>query len=202
MIMIYVQTQGESVNPILQVNDATYEIPDFSPTIKGVLWENWPMDKGVFIAYDDDKVYTYVFHKDTIQGTYFFVHLLINLHCDEIKKYFSDVCAKYQLSALQYLFYNIGSKVILAGGTKVPFSHKPLLLYNGELTCQTQSGKVNNIFLGTHGFLSSLKDVAPNELKQMLTQTLMLKRQSLKHFLWSLLAFVIFKVNFYENRWR
>lgn len=70
MIMIYVQTQGESVNPILQVNDATYEIPDFSPTIKGVLWENWPMDKGVFIAYDDDKVYTYVFHKDTIQGTY------------------------------------------------------------------------------------------------------------------------------------
>lgn len=27
------------------------------------------MDKGVFIAFDDDKVYTYVFHKDTIQGT-------------------------------------------------------------------------------------------------------------------------------------
>ena len=64
-----VHAWGKSVNPILQVNDATYEIPDFSPTIKGVLWENWPMDKGVFIAYDDDKVYTYVFHKDTIQGT-------------------------------------------------------------------------------------------------------------------------------------
>ncbi|XP_037685531.1 WD repeat-containing protein 19 isoform X2 [Choloepus didactylus] len=120
------------------VNDATYEIPDFSPTIKGVLWENWPMDKGVFIAYDDDKVYTYVFHKDTIQG----------------------------------------SKVILAGGTKVPFSHKPLLLYNGELTCQTQSGKINNIYLSTHSFLGSLKDVGPNELKQMLAQTLMLKRFS------------------------
>lgn len=27
------------------------------------------MDKGVFVAFDDDKVYTYVFHKDTIQGT-------------------------------------------------------------------------------------------------------------------------------------
>ncbi|XP_023405566.2 WD repeat-containing protein 19 isoform X2 [Loxodonta africana] len=120
------------------VNDATYEIPDFSPTIKGVLWENWPMDKGVFIAYDDDKVYTYVFHKDTIQG----------------------------------------SKVILAGGTKVPFSHKPLLLYNGELTCQTQSGKINNIYLSTHSFLEGLKDVGPNELRQMLTQTLMLKRFS------------------------
>lgn len=66
---ISVQTWDKPVNPVLQVNDATYEIPDFSPAIKGVLWENWPMDKGVFIAYDDDKVYTYVFHKDTIQGT-------------------------------------------------------------------------------------------------------------------------------------
>ncbi|XP_022361796.1 WD repeat-containing protein 19 isoform X2 [Enhydra lutris kenyoni] len=120
------------------VSDATYEIPDFSPTIRGVLWENWPMDKGVFIAYDDDKVYTYVFHKDTIQG----------------------------------------SKVILAGGTKVPFSHRPLLLFNGELTCQTQSGKINNIYLSTHKFLDSLKDVGPSELRQMLSQTLMLKRFS------------------------
>ncbi|OWK07046.1 WDR19 [Cervus elaphus hippelaphus] len=120
------------------VNDATYEIPDFSPTIKGVLWENWPMDKGVFIAYDDDKVYTYVFHKDTIQG----------------------------------------SKVILAGSTKVPFSHKPLLLYNGELTCQTQSGKINNIYLSTHCFLDNLQDEGPHKLWQVLTQTLMLKRFS------------------------
>ncbi|XP_066242265.1 WD repeat-containing protein 19 [Saccopteryx leptura] len=120
------------------VNDATCEIPDFSPTIKGVLWENWPLDKGVFIAYDDDKVYTYVFHKDTIQG----------------------------------------SKVILAGGTKVPFSHKPLLLYNGDVTCQTQSGKVNIISLSTHSFLGRLQEVGPGGLRSMLTQTLMLKRFS------------------------
>ncbi|KAI1238247.1 hypothetical protein IHE44_0012965 [Lamprotornis superbus] len=38
------------------VNDRVYEIPDFSPTIKGILWENWPMDKGVFVAFDDDKM--------------------------------------------------------------------------------------------------------------------------------------------------
>ncbi|XP_005286412.2 WD repeat-containing protein 19 isoform X5 [Chrysemys picta bellii] len=120
------------------VNDGVHEIPNFPPTIKGILWENWPIDKGVFAAYDDDKVYTYVFHKDTIQG----------------------------------------SKVILAGGTKVPFSHKPLLLYNGELTCQTQSGKTNNIYLSTHSFLGILKDTGFNELKQILTQTLMLKRFS------------------------
>uniref|UniRef100_A0A8B9N9U1 WD repeat-containing protein 19 n=1 Tax=Accipiter nisus TaxID=211598 RepID=A0A8B9N9U1_9AVES len=120
------------------VNDRLYEIPNFSPTIKGILWENWPMDKGVFVAFDDDKVYTYVFHKDAIQG----------------------------------------SKIILAGGTEVPFSHKPLLLYNGELTCQTQSGKTNNIYLSTHSFLGNLKDFGPNELTQMLSQTLMLKRFS------------------------
>ncbi|XP_054151663.1 WD repeat-containing protein 19 isoform X2 [Melozone crissalis] len=120
------------------VNDRVYEIPDFSPTIKGILWENWPMDKGVFVAFDDDKVYTYVFHKDTIQG----------------------------------------SKVILAGGTEVPYSHKPLLLYNGELTCQTPSGKTNSIYLSTHGFLGNLKDFGPDMLRQMLTQTLMLKRFS------------------------
>lgn len=35
------------------------------------------MDKGVFIAYDDDKVYTYVFHKDTIQGTESFIVLFL-----------------------------------------------------------------------------------------------------------------------------
>nr|XP_045017612.1 WD repeat-containing protein 19 isoform X2 [Jaculus jaculus] len=117
-------------------NDATYEIPDFSPTIKGVLWENWPLDSSVFIAYDDDKVYTYAFHKDTIQG----------------------------------------SKVILAGGTKLPFSHKPLLLYNGELTCQTQSGKINAIYLSTHSFLDSIKDATIADLRHMLTKALLLKR--------------------------
>ncbi|NXF19699.1 WDR19 protein, partial [Rhodinocichla rosea] len=120
------------------VNDRVHEIPDFSPTIKGILWENWPMDKGVFVAFDDDKAYTYVFHKDTIQG----------------------------------------SKIILAGGTEVPYSHKPLLLYNGELTCQTPSGKTNSIYLSTHSFLGNLKDFGPDMLRQMLTQTLMLKRFS------------------------
>ncbi|XP_069058187.1 WD repeat-containing protein 19 isoform X2 [Pleurodeles waltl] len=120
------------------VNDSVYEIPNLSPSIKGILWENFPTDKGVFCACDDDKVYTYVFHKDTIQG----------------------------------------SKVILAGGTKLLFSHKPLMLHNGELTCQTQSGKTNNFYLNTHSFLGKLKESGSSELKQMLTQTLTLKRFS------------------------
>ncbi|TSN95726.1 WD repeat-containing protein 19 [Bagarius yarrelli] len=96
------------------VDSSLFEIPDFSSTITGVLWENWVNDKAVFVAFDEDKVYTYAFHKDTIQG----------------------------------------SKLILAGATKLPFSHKPLLLYNGELTCQTQSGKTSSIILSTHTFLN------------------------------------------------
>ncbi|KAM4807652.1 WD repeat-containing protein 19 [Rhinophrynus dorsalis] len=120
------------------LNDNIYEIPNFSPTIKGILWENWQNDRGVFCAYDDDKLYTYVFHKDTIQG----------------------------------------SKVILAGGTKLPFSHKPILLHNGELTCQTLSGKISNIYLSTHSFLNNTGEAGPNEQKKMLTQALMLRRFS------------------------
>ncbi|XP_028834024.1 WD repeat-containing protein 19 isoform X2 [Denticeps clupeoides] len=121
------------------VNDSVFEIPNFSPTITGALWENWAADKGVFLAFDEDKVYTYAFHKDTIQG----------------------------------------SKVILVGGTKLPFSHKPLLLYNGELTCQTQSGKTSTVLLSTHSFLNAtLMDSPQEQLSHMLTQTLMLKRFS------------------------
>ncbi|KAM4052553.1 WD repeat-containing protein 19 [Anomaloglossus baeobatrachus] len=135
LIIIDEKTEGFVYCPL---NDNLYEIPNFSPTIKGILWENWAMDKGVFCAFDDDKVFTYVFHKDTIQG----------------------------------------SRVILAGGTKLPYGHKPVLLHNGELTCQTQSGMLNNIFLGTHSFLNNSKNEEPKELKKMLTQTLMLRRFS------------------------
>lgn len=68
------------------VNDATYEIPDFSPTIKGVLWENWLLDKCVFIAYDDDKLdtsFTRTQYKDPelfwlVAQKYLF---LISLYC-------------------------------------------------------------------------------------------------------------------------
>ncbi|XP_041953534.1 WD repeat-containing protein 19 isoform X1 [Alosa pseudoharengus] len=119
------------------VNDAVCEIPNFSPTINGAIWETWPGDKGVFVAYDDDKVYTYAFHKDTIQG----------------------------------------SRVILVGGTKLPFSHKPLLLHNGELICQTQSGKTNSVYLSTHSFVRArFSEASREQLTQMLQKALMLKR--------------------------
>uniref|UniRef100_A0A671M968 WD repeat domain 19 n=1 Tax=Sinocyclocheilus anshuiensis TaxID=1608454 RepID=A0A671M968_9TELE len=121
------------------VNDSVFEIPDFSPAIKGVLWENWISKKVVFVAYEEDKVYTYAFHKDTIQG----------------------------------------SKVILVGATKLPFSHKLLLLHNGELTCQTQSGKINSVVLNTHSFLNNPhSDTSKDKHQSLLQQAIMLKRFS------------------------
>ncbi|XP_041788987.1 WD repeat-containing protein 19 [Chelmon rostratus] len=118
--------------------DSCFELPNFSPTITGVLWDNWHADRGVFVAYDDDKVYTYALHKTTIYGP----------------------------------------RVVLVGSTALLFSHKPLLLYNGELTCQTASGKTSEVALSTHSFLkhsaSTLADPPP-ELSKQLAQALMLK---------------------------
>lgn len=119
--------------------DTCIELPNFSPTIRGMLWDNWHADRGVFVAYDDDKVYTYALHKNTIYGP----------------------------------------RVVLVGSTPLLFSQKPLLLYNGELTCQTASGKTSDITLSTHSFLKSSgkKDSSsPDDTSKQLNDALMLKR--------------------------
>ncbi|TMS23823.1 WD repeat-containing protein 19 [Larimichthys crocea] len=119
--------------------DSCFELPNFSPTITGVLWDNWHADRGVFVAYDDDKVYTYALHKTTIHGP----------------------------------------RVVLVGNTPLLFSQKPLTLYNGELTCQTASGKTSEVSLSTHSFLKPSTGTSadsPPELDKQLAQALMLKR--------------------------
>lgn len=52
----------------IQATNSCLELPNFSPTITGVLWDNWNADRGIFVAYDEDKVYTYALHKTTIYG--------------------------------------------------------------------------------------------------------------------------------------
>ncbi|XP_029010876.1 WD repeat-containing protein 19 [Betta splendens] len=119
--------------------DSCFELPNFSPTITGVLWDNWHADRGVFVAYDDDKVYTYALHKTTVYGP----------------------------------------RVVLVGSTALLFSQKPLLLYNGELTCQTTSGKTSDVLLSTHSFLKysvSAPTESLPEISKQLAQALMLKR--------------------------
>ncbi|XP_037103187.1 WD repeat-containing protein 19 [Syngnathus acus] len=119
--------------------DLCLELPNFSPTITGVLWDNWHADRVVFVAFDDDKVYTYAAHKTTIYGP----------------------------------------RVVLVGSTPLLSSQKPLLLYNGVLTCQTASGKINEVALSTHCFLEHSTNTPSGsqpELGKQLTQALQLKR--------------------------
>ncbi|XP_073252735.1 WD repeat-containing protein 19-like [Porites lutea] len=133
LVFIDEKTDGFVYNP---VNDATFEIPNFSPSIKGIVWENWPLDKEIFCAYDEDKVYTYIFYKDTV----------------------------------------IGPKCILAGSTKLPYAQKPLMLYGGEITCQTQSGKTSKLNLTTHYFHEKPQDLPRAELQTCFDHCLTLKR--------------------------
>lgn len=79
-----------------------------------------------------------------------------------------------------------GPRVVLVGSTALLFSQKPLLLYNGELTCQTTSGKTSDVALSTHSFLRRSTDKSsdlPPEPSQQLAQALLLKRSDTREML-------------------
>ncbi|XP_056265866.1 WD repeat-containing protein 19 isoform X2 [Pseudoliparis swirei] len=140
LVFIDDKNSGFLLSPT-NATDSCFELPNFSPTITGVLWDNWHADRGVFVAYDDDKVYTYTLHKTTIYGP----------------------------------------RVVLVGSTALLFSQKPLLLHNGELTCQTASGKTSEVALSTHSFLNNASGTPAGpqpELGKQLSQALMLKRSA------------------------
>lgn len=44
----------------------------------------------------------------------------------------------------------LGSQVLYVGATKLPYGQIPVLLYNGEVTLQTPSGKLATLLLATH----------------------------------------------------
>ena len=49
-----------------------------------------------------------------------------------------------------------GALCELIGTTKLPFGYKPLMLYNGEVSCQTLTGRISIIRLNTHNFSDDL----------------------------------------------
>lgn len=74
---------------------------------------------------------------------------------------------------------HLGPRVVLVGSTPLLSSQKPLLLYNGLLTCQTASGKISEVALSTHSFLehsTSTPSGSQPELCKQLTQALQIKR--------------------------
>ncbi|KAK6976293.1 WD repeat-containing protein 19 [Biomphalaria glabrata] len=119
-------------------DDTVTKIPEFSSTVHGVLWENWPPDKGVFISYDNDRMYTYVYSPDSFKG----------------------------------------SQVLYVGATKLPYGQIPVLLYNGEVTLQTPSGKLATLLLATHAhvFNEIPTQLSPSDLKMAAQQCVQLKR--------------------------
>ncbi|KAL9972694.1 hypothetical protein ACROYT_G019054 [Oculina patagonica] len=133
VVFIDEKSDGFVYNP---VNDATFEIPNFSPNIRGIVWENWALDKDVFCGYDEEKVYTYIFYRDTV----------------------------------------IGPQCIMAGSTKLPYAQKPFMLYGGEITCQTQSGKTSKLSLTTHFFHEKPQDLPQADLQTSFNHCLTLKR--------------------------
>ena len=40
------------------MNDALLELPEFPPGAKGVLWENWPLDKVLSLSLTLDHIFT------------------------------------------------------------------------------------------------------------------------------------------------
>ena len=56
-----------------------------------------------------------------------------------------------------------GSTCHMVGVTKLPFGHKPLMLYNGEVSCQTLTGKISIIRLNTHNF-SDVQEITEEEV--------------------------------------
>lgn len=61
-----------------------------------------------------------------------------------------------------------GPAVILVGTTKLPYAQQPLMLHNGELVCQTQSGKTTSVHLSTYNFLERPQDLPHPEVSTVL----------------------------------
>ncbi|XP_046339799.1 WD repeat-containing protein 19-like isoform X2 [Haliotis rufescens] len=135
LVFVDEKTDGYVYNA---VNDTVIDIPNFSASIKGVLWENWQLDKSVFVAYDSEKLYTYVYCRESVTG----------------------------------------SQVLYVGETRLPYGQIPIMLHNGEITLQTQSGKLGNLQLNTHShvFHENPQDLKPAELSIAAQQCIKLRR--------------------------
>ncbi|XP_064636625.1 WD repeat-containing protein 19-like isoform X3 [Lineus longissimus] len=132
LIFIDEKSDGYVYNP---VNDHVVEIPNFSNTTKGILWDK--ADKDIFMVFDDEKIVTFMYNRETVSG----------------------------------------AKVTMAGTSKLPYGHVPIMLHHGEVTLQTQSGKVTMLVLDTHNFEGKPQPEKPqHELRTALEKTISLRR--------------------------
>lgn len=57
-----------------------------------------------------------------------------------------------------------GPKLVHAGDSKLPYGHNPLMLFNGQVTCQTQNGRTSTVILDTHSFDANLHGKSETEV--------------------------------------
>ena len=69
-----------------------------------------------------------------------------------------------------------GPTVSQLGGTKIPQGQHPVLLFNCELSLQTQSGKMVKLVLSTYDIPNNVGDFKPDEMKEWLRKNLALGR--------------------------
>lgn len=50
------------------VNDEQVSVPNFSAKTSGIIWEQWQLDKGIFMSWDDELIYTYLYSRESISG--------------------------------------------------------------------------------------------------------------------------------------
>jgi len=64
-----IDDKGDGIlyNPVA---DSIHKIPDLTTSVKGVLWETHPFDKDIFIIYNKKEIFTYIFHRESIEGSF------------------------------------------------------------------------------------------------------------------------------------
>ncbi|ELT93993.1 hypothetical protein CAPTEDRAFT_173399 [Capitella teleta] len=156
LIFIDDKSDGFVYNP---VNDNIVEIPEFSPTTKGILWENWQADRGIFVTHDDESIKTYAYCWESVNGTAAY-----------------PAPSGISLRFPPQMTSGGRSIVQLVGVTKLPYGQVPLMLHNGEVTLQTSSGKVIILTLDTHSFPDNAQNLSQEQLKACVERCIALKR--------------------------
>lgn len=82
-------------------------------------------------------------------------------------------------------FVLLGPIVEYVGESKLPYGMVPIMLYNGEITLQTQSGRIQTQILDTHTALytESLEDMTVEEVCQICDRSVMYNLLSLCYFI-------------------
>ncbi|XP_043247202.1 WD repeat-containing protein 19-like isoform X3 [Amphibalanus amphitrite] len=133
VVFVDERSEGHIFNP---VTDLLERIVKFPPQALGVLWENYPLDRNVFIAWDRTTISTFVYTRENIDG----------------------------------------AVVDMVDTTPLPAGQSPLLLYNGEVTLQTCSGRVTQLVLASHEMEANMNQYEEKELTTALKKNIALRR--------------------------